>query len=447
MRNLLTPSTSPSLKKCLNPDLGSARASASGLRRGLAVLASLLLVTAVLFPGIRASAQVMDDAQPRTQVHLYLNKRIEEGEKNSVVLGFSVMAEVKEETATGPPTVSIPVRVWLVEGTAKEGVDFKAATHSLEFAPTEYVEGHFSRYIARKEVKLIELIDDDEEEGDETGVTMELTAPRSFVSLHPGYPVASTITIVDNDGDDNQIFPTPPQPLIPNPATSSQSEDNNNNMEPPCPALPSTTAGDVNDRETLVQFVKASLHGIRAELEDSEQDSFEGRCYREEGHWKDDSVYLFVISDDGTVVFDGAHAELEGEKIVAEVWDKIVEAMQGDGFAEYCWDDPSTEEDNNPNPDWIEDGESPGTSRKASYVEKFSTSEGDFIIGSGIYIWEDDIVLDELQGESGEGGCAVAGKEERESTALSLLLTVALFSVFFRKKGKGTQAVSDRTHS
>lgn len=437
MRNLLTLSTSPSLKKCLNPDLGSARASASGLRRGLAVLASLLLVAAVLFPGIRASAQVMDDAQPRTEVHLYRNTRIEEGEKNSVVLGFSVTAEVKEETATSPPTVSIPVRVWLVEGTAKEGVDFEAATHSLEFAPTEYVEGHFSRYIARKEVKLIELIDDDEEEGDETfGVTMELTAPRSFVSLHPGYPAASTITIVDNDGDDNQIFPTPPQPLIPNPATSSQSEDNNNNMEPPCPVLPSTTAGDVNDRETLVQFVKASLHGIRAELEDSEQDSFEGRCYREEGHWKDDSVYLFVISDDGTVVFDGAHAELEGEEIVAEVWNKIVEATQGDGFAEYYWDDPSTEEDNNPNPQWIEDGESPGTSRKVSYVVEFSASEGVFIIGSGIYEEEPEQKSDEPR-QGGDGGCAVAqSQESTESVALGLLITAALFWAVFRKRSR-----------
>ena len=236
-------------------------------------------------------------------------------------------------------------------------------------------------------------------------------------------------------------------PVPPGPESGEDEED----TEALCPEPPGTTARDVTDRETLKEFVGDSVPGIKAELE--EQNELK-KCYGEQGHWRHGSVYLFVISisDDGTgtVVFDGFHEELSGEELLAEdhkgndVWEKISAALEGDGYAEYYWDDPTTEDDNNKNPRWLEDGESPGTSLKTVYVQKFSTdSEGDFIVGSGIYVEEaeeedgehpeeEEVGEPERDGgepqeQGGGGGCAVAGTANAAgTTAFSLVLAVVL---------------------
>ena len=222
---------------------------------------------------------------------------------------------------------------------------------------------------------------------------------------------------------------TPPPTGPPPPPESGEDEDEG---EASCPEPPRTTAREVRDRESLREFVRGAKDAVRTQMEEGE---LNGGCYSEDGDWRDGSVYLFVITDDGTFLFDAIHnEELKDRRLVAvdhkgnDVWEKIDEALEGDGFAEYYWDDPETEDDNNKNPEWLPDGESPGTSRKVSYAEKFSASGGDFIIGSGIYL-EAGEEEGESPGDTGgdSGGCAVAGTGSRaESAAFSLFLTVAL---------------------
>ena len=58
--------------------------------------------------------------EPATEVHLFTPVTVEEG-------GDTFLVVAAWTSGDRPPSVSIPVRVWLVEGTAKEGVDFPPA--------------------------------------------------------------------------------------------------------------------------------------------------------------------------------------------------------------------------------------------------------------------------------------------------------------------------------
>ncbi len=120
---------------------------------------------------------------------------------------------------------------------------------------------------------------------------------------------------------------------------------------------------------------------------------------RGEGDWKSGSIYLFVMDDQGRVLFDGADPSVEGEGLVAEdeggrdVADEIITEVQDaneDGFVEYCWDDPTEDGDD------IDDNDpktAPGDSWKKSYVVdpfvylKAPALSGSprVIFGSGIY--------------------------------------------------------------
>lgn len=286
----------------------------------------------------------------------------------------------------------------------------------------------------------------------ESGLT---TTAKTLEGLQPGVTYEARVRVSpDGTWSEWHTFTTPEKRER---GTGDGSGDDNEETEEEemgdsCPDPPGITAQYLEnnqDRETLKGFVKEALCPISAELEASGQEGFEEQNYREEGHWRHGSVYLFLISDDGTVVFDGFHEELNGEELPEEdhkgndVWDKISGAVEEDGYGytEYYWDDPSKGEDDNPNSDWIDRGESPGTSLKTVYVEEFSTSEGDFIIGSGIYVEEEekegpegtDESMKGSSGEDGEGGCTVAGSEMK-STVLGLFLTlVVLFCTVLRR--------------
>ena len=164
----------------------------------------------------RVEVYAANDTRETIEVHLFRNARIAEGSDSH---GMHVTAGT--DATTSPPEFSIPLRVWLVGKSATEGVDFVAASHSFEFEPADFVK-QGSSYRARQELDMLEIIDDDEEEPDETfDVAMTLTDTRPFVSLHPGYPDVSTITIADNDGSNPEDPdpehtarpPTPPRSL------------------------------------------------------------------------------------------------------------------------------------------------------------------------------------------------------------------------------------------
>ena len=230
-------------------------------------------------------------------------------------------------------------------------------------------------------------------------------------------------------------------PSSPDPSTPTPSgEDEYEYPE----SAPDVTAENVEDRDTLQSFVRGAIASIKEEVAKTEQDDVPDliKSYREDdGPWKHGAVYLFIIkASTAEVVLDGLYPELEGEELAAtdkegdDVGEKIVEAGGEEGtgdFITYYWKDPLGEEDANPNPEWLEDGESPGTSYKVSYVEGFAfeSYEPDevFIMGSGIYPQEPPVEPEPPEG----GGCAVSGTGGAQGAAFGLLMvSTVVFGAF-----------------
>ena len=135
---------------------------------------------------------VSGGGEPATEVHLYRPDRVKEGHASSIVV-------VAWTSGARPPSVSITVRVWLVEGTATEGVDFAPFSQSVVINPSDFTFQN-SRYESSLVILPISILDDTETEGDETfGGTMMLEGDLPFVTLSPKAPDWLSITIVDND--------------------------------------------------------------------------------------------------------------------------------------------------------------------------------------------------------------------------------------------------------
>ena len=209
----------------------------------------------------------------------------------------------------------------------------------------------------------------------------------------------------------------------------------------------------------------------------------------EEENWRSGPIYLFVMNDEGKVLFNGADPSVEGDILAAvdegnrNVIQSIIEEA-GDpsnaGIVDYCWNNPDVDDDeildSNGNP--IE-GKAPGDSWKRSYVvDSFEylgidqpSGSRDIIFGSGLYPdpetgnapsgcdgngmadydgdgmdgdgdgmdGDGDDIVDTVKGvaESG-GGCAIAAGSDStpRSNAFNLLLIVsALFlTISFRSR-------------
>ena len=108
------------------------------------------------------------------------------------------------------------------------------------------------------------------------------------------------------------------------------------------------TASDVVDRESLKAFVLEAREYLDSfETLSGYRDALES--FRAGGDWKQGSVYLYVATTDGVVVFHAADPDLEGRnlydledsngvKIIQEI---LAAAAQGGGYVEYLWDDPA----------------------------------------------------------------------------------------------------------
>ena len=155
---------------------------------------------------------------------------------------------------------------------------------------------------------------------------------------------------------------------------------------------PDITAGEVVDRETLKAFVESALKAFSIALEriGLEKLTTIQEVFRVEGgHWKHGSIYAFVFTTGGFLVFHGADPEREGRVINFDLEDangvKIVQeimkaAREGGGYVEYVWDDPAVDEDG--------DGELRGDSVgsfKVSYALLHTHLGEEYIIGAGIY--------------------------------------------------------------
>lgn len=155
---------------------------------------------------------------------------------------------------------------------------------------------------------------------------------------------------------------------------------------------PDITAGEVVDRETLKAFVESVLKAFSIALEriGLEKLTTIQEVFRVEGgHWKHGSIYAFVFTTGGYLVFHGAEPEREGRLINFDLEDangvKIVQeimkaARDGGGYVEYVWDDPARDEDG----DGALLGDTVG-SFKVSYALLHTHLGEEYIIGAGIY--------------------------------------------------------------
>ena len=148
---------------------------------------------------------------------------------------------------------------------------------------------------------------------------------------------------------------------------------------------PEVRAADVTDLESLRAFVIGAMQAYVAALREHGADRYRDilNVFRaEEGDWRHGSIYLFIFTSNGYVIFHGANRtqetrtvldseDINGVKVVQEL---IKAARAGGGYVEYYLDDPSVTGD--------EDTGSP----KISYAISFTTRTGrEIIVGAGIY--------------------------------------------------------------
>lgn len=213
-----------------------------------------------------------------------------------------------------------------------------------------------------------------------------------------------------------------------------------------------TTANEVTDSDTLKAFVENFRDHFTEQVEKNSQSPAQlariRNCWRIPP-WKHGGIYLFIITENGLVFFNGNGPDLENRSFnvmddnECNVGEEVIGAINGearqcrdlgllpedsDGFVEYLWDNPTDSID-----PVSEEGRAPGDVPKLSYVVSFSDPgffEGErLIIGSGYHPQARD-----------DGGCAIAGAGgTAKGGLLSLFLTVSvLLSAVFAKKAQKT---------
>ncbi len=165
------------------------------------------------------------------------------------------------------------------------------------------------------------------------------------------------------------------------------------------PESPEVTAMDVRDRETLKAFVKSAKAHAESLTENIRINEFRG------SQWKFESVYIFILNDEGVIRWHGANADLVGQNLSnledavtgALFVQEIIEvAASGGGYVEYHFDDPSVE------------GDEDNTSPKVAYVESFTSPlpnlfpDQNLIIASAFYT-EHQVALDFAHFANGGG--------------------------------------------
>ncbi len=155
---------------------------------------------------------------------------------------------------------------------------------------------------------------------------------------------------------------------------------------------PEVTAGEVKDRETLHDFVKAASRIYRqAIMSDDETEIIhvENAFRTGGGFWKSGPVYVFVVTSDGIVHLDGAEPAREGSNVSdlidvhgVNILEELVRAASSHGgYAEHFWDEPT-----------VGSGSGAGA-HQTTYVEGFKLPNQDllWIVGSGIHLPGGDV--------------------------------------------------------
>ena len=238
--------------------------------------------------------------------------------------------------------------------------------------------------------------DDPEQEGDEE------TAKIAYAASYISGTTATTVVLIGG------YYQDPSQAVA---AT----------FDPSIIQVPEVTAADVVDRETLRAFVQGAKGSYSSALEQFGVDELlqHQDVFRVEGGpWRQGSIYFFMFTTDGHILFHGADRarelrdaadweDINGIKVVQEL---IKLAREGGGFLEYHYDDPSVTGD--------EDTGSP----KVGYAELIAFQGQQYVVGAGFYTGDDDLArrtVTRTEVEATVVGDAIAGLVVEFSRATS----------------------------
>ena len=152
---------------------------------------------------------------------------------------------------------------------------------------------------------------------------------------------------------------------------------------------PAVTASEVVDRETLITFVEAAAKAYREAVM---SEGYSGltrvrNAFRVEGgDWKSGSIYLWVVSGGGVILFHGSEPFREGkltdmvrtDSKGVKIAEELIGGARRDGrkFLRYHYDNPAVQGD--------EETGSPKLGYAVSFQAPNTDQKG--VIGSGIYL-------------------------------------------------------------
>ena len=199
-------------------------------------------------------------------------------------------------------------------------------------------------------------------------------------------------------------------------------------------------ANKVVDSDSLKNFVEEFAKYFGEQIESGQNPAQLAKirnCWRALP-WKHGAVYVFIMTENNLVFFNGNGPHLENRSFNVtdgndcDVGNEVIRVARGEdreckdlgllpeesrGFVEYLWEDPTDDI-----PPVIEEGRAPGDVPKLSYVVSFSDPEflrGEkLIIGSGFH-----------PGVRDDDGCAIAGAGNTAKGTLFNLFLIA--SVLF----------------
>ena len=170
--------------------------------------------------------------------------------------------------------------------------------------------------------------------------------------------------------------------------------------------VPEVKASSVKDKYTLKNFVEKTVgfvdHAYKATRGNMDIAELLRVSSRKEA-WKHNEIYLFAITNQGLVVFNGNNPNMRQASTMntidengVNIGERIIKvAENGGGFVHYLWDNPLVEGD-----EITEVGKAMGTSLKVSYVKQIRLGDDTYILGSGIYPAEDTEYATDMKTES-----------------------------------------------
>ena len=214
--------------------------------------------------------------------------------------------------------------------------------------------------------------------------------------------------------------------------------------------IPPVTAEDVSAsvgdldvaKEKLKIFVQGAIDFFRSTLFDPNVDLANARkLFRaEDGPWRHVSTYIYIMDNDGNVIFNGGNKNIEQTNLLQSQDPTLVDTIQrliaasekeneDERFVNYNWDNPAVDGDSPPG------GGGGGSSPKLGYVETLALPGVPqvFIFGSGLYLGSDTPETDTAD----DGACAIAGNGNTTQNTifnLFLVMSVLFLAISFKRR-------------